>query len=273
MSALSFASAAREHRRVGRHLVWWWCLALCGCHLHGEASADGDGTAGAGGDAGVGNEAGAGGDAGATALPEPVASKQSVDFVLHNGSTLPMGVRTDGYLCSAFGIYRLQDGVPALVNREIAFTETLCSRNGDDQSRATYRLVPAGETLTLTWDAREEALFYETLTCPTGYPYDRESVQTPVGVARPAPAGDYQVVLGVVPQATLQALAAADAATCSVQTSPTEGYLCNDELSDGSTVGHECLSNNVLPVAFQLPQSGDVTVSVELGELTPASGG
>ena len=110
--------------------------------------------------------------------------------------------------------------------------------------------VAAGATYELTWDAREAHPVYENLDCAN---IDTEAdPPTPMDVLRPVEPGPYRIDVYAGTAASL----------------PEECYVDQDGVScsDGSYYGPgvACPWLDKVSTPFTLPETGDLTVDIEL---------
>jgi len=159
---------------------------------------------------------------------------------------------TAGNNCTPFGISSLADGGVRSIPLQVgAQCPCECPRPGDAVPEA-FRRVGAGETYSVTWDARELVGWRASTPC-TGFGTPFSGTYY-AGVLVPAGPGSYRVVLGVEP--TLPQ-------TCN-GTDP--DYYCDVSYSSNglSDVAPLCTTSTTATAEFVLPATGDVAVAMDL---------
>jgi hypothetical protein len=219
----------------------------------GASGSGGNATSGAPGDSGVAGDAG-GAKADAAPPPKAIPSTQTVTVTLTNDSGADRYIVTAGNNCTPFDVVEIIEGGLALVPIAIGFQcPCECPMPGAALPEA-FRRVGAGESVDVTWDARELVTWRESITCNDGAPFPPRHSSSVTGVPQPVEAGKYRISLGVEP--TLPS-------GCS-GTDP--DYRCNIlyGTNDMSEYAPRCATSSVATVDFSLPETGDVHVTIQL---------
>jgi hypothetical protein len=189
-------------------------------------------------------------------VPGEVASRQTVTFRVHNGAESERALQIGGDLCSAFAVYRLDGETPKLVNREVRYWTGVC-QYVDYTTLSHLAWSAPGDTRELIWDAREERVVFQTVQCSDLVEDPaQETAQVPIGVARPAAPGDYQVEIAYFVGTPNEQDCFAEA----------DGVRCVGGLTNAYQLGEICDISGLerMTVPFTLPKTGDVTVDIEI---------
>jgi hypothetical protein len=200
-------------------------------------------------------------------LPGSVPSRQTVTFRVHNGADEPRAVQVEGYLCSPFAIYRVEDSEATLVHRDVQYAvDYACAPEGlavDPLGESRLASIAPGDTHDLVWDAWEERITRQKIDCTKTYP-ERGSTTiatVPIGIARPAQAGEYRIDVAYLIGASTERCRSQGG---TVLDGP--GPHCYEWEPDTESSGEICDTDlERMSVPFTLPETGDVTVDIELG--------
>jgi len=179
----------------------------------------------------------------ATACPSALPPKQTVTFRIRNAAASERWLVTVGNACDAFSIPGV---VQALQQACICECPALPT-----PFPAQLQHLAAGDTTTLTWDARSMATCTEEIDC-SSWGGGKQSIQT--GALQPILGGGHFHVEfaydGILPAGCV---ANGDRAVCSAQAN----------MPDWGT-RHLCPSQATAGADFTLPSSGDVAVDVTI---------
>jgi hypothetical protein len=193
-----------------------------------------------------------------TGHPASQASAQTVTFAITNDGDVDRFVPQIGFFCTTYDIVAggAENG-PSLPLEAGFDCGCECPFPGPPYVLSYARLAP-GDTLDLTWDARQLVSYTYSFDCAQdGWP-DHGCILRPGSYLTPVPAGTYRVAVPFEEADTLGEACVTDdtGASCSMPLPPfTEGP---------GTVAAVCPSTQAAVATFDLPDRGDVAVEVSL---------
>ena len=188
------------------------------------------------------------------------ASVRSARFVLENTTEEDRWVLIEGEPCGAFDVKKA--GVSLQLESGSACADSACnSLSSDWITTETWERIPAGQSITLSWDGLELASFHAIDVCEpelnpdeTAQPGDGRCIETS---ARAAAAGAFAATFGV--RSTDPSLH--EGAEC-------EGERCEVplDIAPVRAVYPACRTSgpDTLDVPFELPETGEAVVTVSL---------
>lgn len=183
--------------------------------------------------------------------PVAESSSQDVTFTLSNPGTEPVWVPTAGFYCDTWEI----TGVTRNLGWDCGCE---CPNPGTPHVMELEQVAP-GETLEITWDARQLARYTEPLDCSD---WGGGTSCVPSGVRQPAEAGDYTFVVGALSSLP---------SDCTDNGDGTAGCISQgggfDELP--GSVQRLCDVATTVEANFSLPASGALAVDVDLTATAP----
>jgi len=188
-------------------------------------------------------------DAGAKETPTSTASKQTVTFAITNGSGEDRWLVSRGVYCTASAIGGLSIAM--------GFTcECECPNPGSPRVES-YRRLKAGETFTITWDARALVTYPEAIDCEARGWKGAPPQTVTRGVLQPVAAGTYTFTAGYESTLPARCTPSGDEATCPWMYGGYVGSL-------PPTIATRCESSKAATATVTLPAEGDVTVPVTI---------
>jgi hypothetical protein len=180
-------------------------------------------------------------------LPPEGVSTQTVTVVVTNTGSTDLYLVVGGYSCTALELDRLRDGTQVV---QSIYPPITCFSEWEYWPTTVTEILPAGESRTLTWDARELELVEQVVTCYQGQPTEGSvNAHELTGIARRSAPGLYRLTVRF------------DRTSCAYPD-------CFDKIMRPLT--HDlprtsgCPADAAISVDFTLPISGDVTVPISI---------
>jgi hypothetical protein len=180
--------------------------------------------------------------ANASCLPEEEPSTQTVYFDITNEQSGDVYVVASGKDCTAYGIQR-SSASDDLVLEPFGPVDCPCGFACDSNTQSLLRKLGPGETLTLTWDARDLAI--RLLKVPNACDPSQMVTETRTAPRRVGP-GDYSVSIGYY--------------------LPPPCDYCGLQPTYAFSFQPQCAADEHVSATFTLPDTGDVRVPVQIGE-------
>lgn len=202
-----------------------------------------------------------GGDAGASGAP--VSSRQTVRFRLQNTNDTALYVPTEAWDCTLFAIASLDEAEPSDLPLAFKLVSNICgcpTMECDYQSPtvSTYSVAQAGDEFSYSWDARSLELYTEPFACGDSA---STTFDVTAGVPRPVAPGHYRVTVGygeLVPEGCTQ--------------TKDGSYHCASGWGGVSGLAGLCSTELSASVEFELPEEGDIEVTIPLSGEQSAGG-
>jgi hypothetical protein len=178
----------------------------------------------------------------ASCLPREQPSTQTVYFDITNTAASTIYVVTSGRDCTAYGIHSTSTDSD-LSLRAFEDDPCPCGRACDSNTQGFIQELAPGETVTLTWDARD--LVWRGLKIPA--PCDPASTVTEEhAIPQRVSPGEYSVSIGYF--------------------LPPPCEYCGVLPTYAFSAPPQCQADHNVSASFLLPDAGDVRVPLEIGE-------
>jgi hypothetical protein len=219
-------------------VVW---LSATGCGTDAR-DVDDDGAGGDTSSSGAGASTGSGGASTCDGLAEE-PSTQTVEVVLTNGAAVDRYVMVGASGCDSFIVERMGESGYEVVPQSVGYQcGCECPAPGPPGPTALQHIAP-GDSLTLTWDARELEGCVEEIDCQESYGFEGTAMVA-YGFPVPAPSGEYRLTYRIYETPP------------DYCTSPGEDYGCVPDQTAS------CEADLTAEATFTLEDTGDVSIPV-----------